>query len=255
MLTHKRRALILELLRYEEMISLQRLVEALSSSESTIRRDLSQLEKEGLLVRIHGGAKRSYSLELEHSIQEKERQSKNEKHFIGKKAALFVEDGDTIFIDAGTTTLHMVKQLAGKQFTAVTNGIQQATALSELGVRVILIGGLLKNGTRAIIGSTAIEQLKQYHFDKTFLGMNGIDLRIGYTTTDEEEATIKRIAMRQSGFTYVLADATKLSKISFCQVAALNEAAMIINQPEKKYEEKLKEQTTVWIVPPDISTI
>ena len=103
MLTEKRRRIILDLLDKEDTVHLKDLMEALQASESTIRRDLSLLEEEGTLIRIHGGAKRVYSKEFEPTTKEKERSNRREKECIGRYAASLVTKGETIYIDAGNS--------------------------------------------------------------------------------------------------------------------------------------------------------
>lgn len=247
MLTEKRRRVILELLEREETVGLQEFMKALDASESTVRRDLSQLEDEGMLIRIHGGAKRIYTIDFETPIQEKVLQSLREKEVIGHYAAMLVERQEIIYMDAGSTTMQMIPYLAGKEVTVVTNGIQQATMLLEQGIKTIVLGGILKPGTRAIIGQNAMQQLQQYRFEKIFLGMNGVDWTYGYTTPDEEEAAIKRLAMQQSNHVYILADDSKISKVSFCKVADLEDATLITNATPEQQEVRLRQKTSVLI--------
>lgn len=247
MLTAKRRKVILELLDQEETVSLQSLVSALNASESTVRRDLSLLEAEGLLIRIHGGAKRVYAMDMESTVQEKMLRFPIEKECIGRYAGHLVQTDEVIFLDAGTTTSQVIPYLADKNVTVVTNGIYQATLLSEYGIRTILLGGKLKNATNAIIGPNAMQQLQQYRFNRAFLGMNGVDLQYGYTTPDEEEALIKRLALQQSTQTYILADNSKLTKVSFCKVAPISDAILITNASKEKNELRFREETTVLI--------
>lgn len=251
MLTTKRRKVILELLEKEDTVSLQQLMSELDASESTIRRDLSQLEEEGLLIRVHGGAKRAYSMEAEPSVQEKVLRAQTEKERIGYYAASLVEEYDIIFLDAGTTTIQLIPYLADKNVTVVTNGVQQAALLSEYNIQTILLGGMVKLGTRAVIGQSTIAQLQQYRFKKAFLGMNGVDMRFGYTTPDEEEAAIKRMAMHQSSQAYVLADNSKLTKVSFCKVADIADAALITNATSEQLEVRFQSKTPVLVVDMD----
>lgn len=250
MLTAKRRKVILDLLEKEETVGLQRLMSELNASESTVRRDLSLLEDEGLLIRIHGGAKRISIVDVESTVQEKMLHAPKEKELIGRYAGYFVQKSEVIFLDAGTTTSYMIPYLENKKITVVTNGVYQANLLSEYGIHTILLGGTLKNGTRAIIGPSAVQQLQQYRFDKAFLGMNGVDLQYGYTTPDEEEAVIKRLALQNSTQTYILADDSKLTKVSFCKVAPISDAILITNASKERREIRFKDKTTVLIAGP-----
>ncbi|MCQ9210716.1 DeoR/GlpR family DNA-binding transcription regulator [Granulicatella seriolae] len=245
MLTEKRHQAILEALEKQNIVQMQELVNKLGVSESTIRRDLSILEDEGQLTRVHGGAKRNFMIEAEPNVQEKSVRFAHDKKAIAKQAASLVEDGDVIYIDAGTTTLAMIPYLVGKKLTVVTNGIQHAALLSELGIDPILIGGKLKAGTQAIIGATAVKQLHNYRFRKAFLGMNGVDLHMGFTTPDEEEATMKETAVELSSQSYILIDASKFSKVSFCQVASLKDATIITYQLDSSKETRYQIETAL----------
>lgn len=244
-LTEERHQIIKQLLEQEAIVKLQDIVEATKASESTIRRDLSQLEAMGELVRVHGGAKRNFSVELEPSVKEKLGQYQVEKVQIGKYAAQLIQDNEFVYIDAGTTTLAMLPHIKAKNITVVTNGLEIAQQLLELNVQTILIGGALKPTTLAVIGSVALNQLKQYQFSKVFMGTNGIDPQYGHTTPDIEEASMKRAAISQANQAYILADSSKFNKVSFCRVAALEDAAIITNSLDKALKEKYQQYTKV----------
>lgn len=245
MLTEERHQIIKQLLEQEAIVKLQDIVEATKASESTIRRDLSQLEVMGELVRVHGGAKRNFSVDLEPSVKEKLGRYQAEKVLIGKYAAQLIQDNEFVYIDAGTTTLAMLPHIKAKNITVVTNGLEIAQQLLELNVQTILIGGSLKSTTLAVIGSVALNQLKQYQFSKVFMGMNGIDPQYGYTTPDIEEASIKRAAISQANQAYILTDSSKFNKVSFCRVAALEDAAVITNSVDKTLKDKYQQYTNI----------
>ena len=105
-----------------------------------------------------------------------------------------------------------------------------------------MIGGRLKLSTQAIIGSESVKQLSQYHFSKAFMGMNGVHHQYGFTTPDEEEATVKATAMRQSSQCFVLADHSKFEALSFSKVANLEEAKIITDVLPKSGTRSIKTQ-------------
>lgn len=247
MLTEERHDYILNKLTQENTVKIKDLETELNCSISTVRRDLSQLEDEGLLIRIHGGAKRVYTMSTEMEMQEKSSKNIQEKQRIGKLAASFVEEEDFIYLDAGTTTYEMIPFLKDiKDLSVVTNGIDQAQLLLAYGIDTILLGGRIKEKTKAIIGSVASQQLNTYRFSKTFLGMNGIDQEFGYTTPDTEEAILKQLAGSLSNQTFVLADHTKFQKINFVKVSELEDYQIITDQfAENKYEQ-FKKWTKIW---------
>ena len=245
MLTENRHQMILDRLENQRTVSLQQLLNELNVSESTIRRDLSQLEEAGKLVRVHGGARRVYTLDSEPSFLEKASHHATEKEQIAAYAASLVNNRDIIYLDAGTTTLGMIPHLQNKQVVVITNGLQHAEKLSDLGLETILLGGKVKSRTRAMIGVEAIRQLGQYRFQKVFMGMNGVDVEYGFTTPDTEEAEVKRLAMAQGNQVYVLVDYDKIGKVSFCRVANIDDAIIVTNQLEPSVSAQLNQVTTV----------
>lgn len=245
MLTEERHKFILKKLAQEAIVKSQELMKELNCSESTIRRDLAALEQQGLLVRVHGGAKRAYKFEQELAVTEKTLKNVQEKKEIAALAASLVKDGDTIFLDAGTTTLYMIPFLKDKQVQIVTNAVQHASLLTDQHNKVVLIGGVLKATTKAVVGAIATEQLSQYRFTKSFLGINGIDLEYGLTTPDPEEAAVKKQAMANSDNVYVLADKSKFNKVTFVQVGTLDHATILTNKLDKQDYAMYFKQTTI----------
>lgn len=245
MLTEARHQYIIDQLQINTMVTVQALVNHLDVSESTIRRDLSLLEDEGQLIRVHGGAKRHYVLDKEPSFQEKATIHQDEKLAIARYGASLVNKGETIFIDAGTTTLAMIEFIQAEPALVVTNGIEQAALLIDKGFETLILGGKLKAGTKAIVGTTAFQQLKQYRFQKAFIGMNGIDVEYGLTTPDPEESAIKALMIQQANLAFVLADESKFGKVSFSKVANIDDAHIITNQLAPIFHEHYQTYTTI----------
>lgn len=247
MLTEERYEYILEKLKREDTVKIKDLEQELNCSISTVRRDLSELEEKGLLTRVHGGAKRIYTMSSEMEMKEKSSKNVQKKREIGQFAASFVENDDIIYLDAGTTTYEMIPFLQNiTGLLVVTNGVNHADLLTEYEISTILLGGKIKKRTKAIIGSVSLEQLKQYGFSKAFLGMNGIDREFGYTTPDPEEAALKRLAGSLANQTYVLADQSKFHKINFVKVSELEDYAVITNQLEEKDRQLFTKFTKIW---------
>lgn len=227
MLTEDRYAYILKMLNEKNTITVQELIDQLNHSESTIRRDLTELENQDRLVRIHGGARRKRLPADEASMEDKTVKNTHEKQAIARKAIALIEEHEVVFLDAGSTTYEMIPLLADKDITVVTNGVPHAARLADYQIEAILIGGRIKKRTKAVIGSVAADQLGEYHFTKAFLGMNGVDPEAGFTTPDVEEAAVKKKAIRQSNATYVLADPTKFNEVTFAKVADIDDCAVI----------------------------
>ena len=244
MLKSKRKQLILEKVTKDKFVSLEYLVQTLNTSESTVRRDLDELESERKLRRVHGGAESLHFLQEEESNQEKSIKNIQEKTKIAQKAASLIQEYDVIFIDAGTTNELLVNELHDPSVTVVTNSIHHATKLVERNIPTVIIGGVVKRSTDASIGGVALNQIGQLNFDKAFIGMNGIDDGF-FTTPDMEEGAVKRAILENAKRTYVLADASKLGNTSFAKVAPVSRARLITNQTESDVIQKIKEKTEV----------
>ena len=248
MLTNERQEIIMNLLAEKQTIKIQDVVEATNASESTIRRDLTELENQHKLERIHGGATVSERKLQEMSITEKSSRNLQEKIRIAKYAASIIQDGDCIFIDAGTTTFEMIPFLSNKNVVVVTNGLTHVDSLIEHGIRTYLTGGYVKAKTSALVGPQTIQSLQNYRFDKCFLGANGFHVDFGYTTPDPEEARVKQIARTLAKKTYVVADHTKYNKVSFAKTDELHCASLITGDIEGQDLALLEKTTTVKVV-------
>ncbi|MDT8860920.1 DeoR/GlpR family DNA-binding transcription regulator [Alkalihalobacillus sp. MEB130] len=249
MLTIERHQLILSLLKDRVTVKIQELVDETNSSESTIRRDLNDLEQAKKLKRIHGGATLLQKKLDEPTIAEKTIKNSQEKKRIAERAASFVEDGDCIFLDAGTSTIEIIPFLKEKEVVVVTNGLTNISALLDLGIETHVIGGLVKSGTRAFVGRSAIQTLETFRFDKAFIGVNGVTLDDGYTTPDPEEAFIKESAMKRARQSYVLADHSKFGEVSFCKFRNVEDATLITSSLiDEEYSRNLRKITTLEVV-------
>lgn len=236
MLTEERHKIILEVLQEKKLAKINELVEITNTSESTIRRDLTFLESINALKRIHGGATLPKGRLLELSYGEKEIQSVDEKRVIAKYAATLIEDGDSVYLDAGTSTFEIIQFIDKKNIVVVTNGLKHINALVENNINCYILGGKVKSTTKAIIGIDALKNLEKFRFDKCFLGINGIHLEYGFTTPDSEEAILKESAIKHSRETFVLADEGKFGEVSFVKVADLGKATIITNSKTEDYE-------------------
>ncbi|MGE8018458.1 DeoR/GlpR family DNA-binding transcription regulator [Peribacillus frigoritolerans] len=248
MLTTERHQFILSILKEQGTVKLQELVDQLQASESTIRRDLVQLEEMKLLKRVHGGASLLQRKGLEPTTMEKQYKARAEKQLIAKLAASFIEKNDCIYLDAGTTTAEMIPYLKDRNITVLTNGLMHIPKLIELEIKTVLVGGMIKFSTNAIIGSNAVQFLNEYRFDKCFLGMNGIHQELGFTTPDPEEALLKKMALRLSNETYVLADSSKLNEATFAKVADVSDAIILTDSNDEEAVAHLQKNPKVKVV-------
>ncbi|MFT8668806.1 MAG: DeoR/GlpR family DNA-binding transcription regulator [Liquorilactobacillus hordei] len=246
MLAEERQQVILRMLRENGIVKLHDVCEEVKCSESSVRRDLQELEEKGILIRVHGGAKIRQSLQKELDMSGKFSQNTEQKNQIAKMAVSLIQAEDVIYLDAGTSTLAMIQFLKQeKQLTVVTNGIMHATALADQNIRTILVGGELKNTTKAIVGVETVKELQRYRFNKVFLGMNGVHIEYGYTTPDPDEAAVKLAAIKQAAETFVLVDSTKFDQFSFVKVAEVSEAKIITNKLSKLVFDQYNNQTEI----------
>lgn len=217
MLTEQRYELILGLLEQKKSITVTEVRELLQTSESTVRRDITALDKAGKLTKVFGGAvaknQQTYTVK-EPTVEQKQDVNLKEKRQVAKYAASLIAPEDFVYLDAGTTTGLMLDYLPDYPVTYVTNGVTHAQTLVRKGRKVILLGGELKASTEAVIGSQAVQMLKSYHFTKGFFGTNGMTPKTGFTTPDLNEAAVKSMAMEQCKECFVVTDASKFDQIS-----------------------------------------
>jgi DeoR family fructose operon transcriptional repressor len=248
LLISERHRLILDYLKKKKNVKVHELVELTKSSESTLRRDLDKLEKQNYVKRIHGGASLLQRKREELSMTEKSTQNLKEKAILAKYASQLIEDGDCVYLDAGTTTYQMIQYLDQENLIVVTNGIDHLDALHRKDINTYILGGYVKKVTKALIGSNAYESMQNYRFDKCFIGTNAIHHELGFTTPDPEEAQLKAKAIKLSREKFVLADNTKFGEVSFSKFADLHQAKIITNEEDSVVLEKYKKKTEIYSV-------
>ena len=234
MISEKRQTLILQELAQKDFLTLQELIDRTGCSASTIRRDLSKLQKIGKLQRVHGGATLNQNRVVEPGLSEKLTKNLREKQEIAKQAAQEIQDKECIFLDAGSSTFEMIQYIDAKDIIVVTNGMTHVEELLKHGIKTLMIGGQVKATTMATVGANALETLRRYCFDRAFIGMNGIDLKYGLTTPDEQEALIKETAMKLSNEKYILVDQSKFNQVYFARVPLLDSTILITSQKALK---------------------
>ena len=236
MLQQERLQMIMEEIRRESAVTVTDMAEKLNVSESTIRRDIAYLDEIGDVKKVFGGAvsvepgTQRRIIAGEKGMAEKSVLNVEEKRAIGKHAATLIQDGDFIFIDAGTTTGLLIENLTNKNATYVTNGIRHALRLAERGFTVYVLAGQAKYLTEVIAGALACENLSRYEFSKSFIGTNGIDAEMGFTTPDIEESMVKSEVIRRSEQAFVLADNTKFGMVSSVSFADIEDVTIITDK-------------------------
>lgn len=227
----ERRAKILDFLRVNGIVRVDELSESLNVSVITIRRDLSTMEEEGLLERTHGGAISTNLQIKEPSYMDKDRKNIPSKTRIARKAVSLISEGETVFINSGSTTSLVMKELAAiPSLTVITNNVG---ALSSLEIRpdseLIITGGTLRHGTSCLVGEEVLNRLNKVHPTTSIIGVDGISFKMGLTSHNTHEAAVSRKMIDQTrGQVIVVADSSKLGSLSQHYIGELSELDILI---------------------------
>lgn len=223
-----RTATLLEMLRVHQRIDVKTATSALKISEATVRRLFAQLEKEGEVIRVHGGVQLAPHLGTDYSFRISTLHRSEEKTCIGEAAAQIVGSDERIFLDSGTTVLKLAESLSLRLQTGevenlivVTNSLTYVDMLGKY-CKVILIGGEIRVGRRDVCGPIAEKTLMMFHVNKAFLGADAINLDFGFMTTDERTAKMCEIVLERSDKIYILTDSEKFDTSSFIPYAPLD---------------------------------
>jgi DeoR/GlpR family transcriptional regulator of sugar metabolism len=250
-----RQSMIVELIKRDGLVTVDSLSKKLDVSVITIRRDLSVLEETGVLERTHGGAIFTKPIEREFNYTEKDRLNKEQKESIGKTAAALVEDGDTVFINSGSTTYQVIRFLEGKKdLQIITNN---AAAVADFGGRpgidLILTGGIFRHQSNCLIGEFAISTINMVVASKIIMGIDGMSFKEGLTSPVYQEAGItKAMIERTQGQVICVADHSKIGRVTNFITAPLSVLDTIVT--DWLFDEKLRskiENTGIKIIKAD----
>ena len=221
---------ILNKIKKEGTVNVLDLCEELSVSSVTIRKDLQVLEDKNLLYRTHGGGTLSDPYASDRHVNEKEKINIDEKMAIGAAAASMILPNDCIIIASGTTVLALARQIQpNSTLTAITSAINVATELNHHPeIEVMMLGGILRKSSSSGTGMYAEKIMEDFSCSKLFLGVDGIDLEFGLTTTHVMEAQLNRKMIQAAQKTIVLADSTKFGKRGFGRICGLDDVDQII---------------------------
>lgn len=230
MFAEERQRAIVDRIRQFGSVTVEELTEAFGVSAPTIRGDLARLEGRGLLVRAHGGAVRADGTLFEPSHEDRRVMRRGEKKAIARAACEMVQNGETVLLDAGTTTLEIALLLQTKRaLTVVTNSLANAMVLMDShSVEVIMIGGQLQRRRRAALGPLAVRFMDGFRVDRAFMGFNGVDAAGGLTVVDFDAAEIKRKMIAAASECVVVADSDKIGRVAFAAVAPMEAAGIVI---------------------------
>jgi len=250
--TPERQKKILSLLSRQGRLSVAEIVEQFSISEATARRDLESLASEGKVQRVHGGAIAVEKAPPELPILERENEQADEKIRIGRVTAELIADNESVFLGSGTTVLEVAKKLRDrKNLTVITNSLPVLNALAGLKeITVISLGGMLRDSELSFIGHITEQALAEIRVDKVVMGTRGISLEHGLTNDYLQETLTDRAILKIGREVIIVADHTKVNRVSTVQLAPLNAVHTFVTneQADKKFIQSLKKQSIKVIV-------
>jgi len=224
MLAQQRRMKILELLQEEGSARVSNLSRLFEVSEPTVRQDLERLETDGYVVREHGGAYLKTVPEQVRSLTLQHTENMDKKRVIGKKATEFIQDGDFIILDSGSTVTEIAKNL--DEFSSlkiITNSLNIALLLGgHYPFEVMVTGGDFKPPTLSLTGEKAASFFEQIFVNKLFLAAGGISFTAGLTYPGFQDILVKRAMIRAATEVFVVADSTKIGKTSFASLGGMD---------------------------------
>ncbi|MBE6567817.1 MAG: DeoR family transcriptional regulator [Ruminococcaceae bacterium] len=234
MTAEQRRRRISELLKANDSVKVTELSKLFDVSEVTVRTDLEDMEKKGLLTRVHGGAVSSYKPYYSMNLNQRLETNQKEKVAIAEKIASLIRPNDTVMLNAGTTTLLVFRKFpADYNLNIVTNSV--AIALEASGnpnYNVILVGGSVNTKYQFTYGHDAVKQLERYHADKLILSVDGIDIAHGFTTYYNKECTVDVTMLKQADTCIIAADRSKFGHSAFTKISDVSVADMIVTAGE-----------------------
>lgn len=252
----ERKDYILNQLNLEGKVKTNELVESLGVSSESIRRYLEELEEENKLKRVYGGAVKINLSREEPSQLKREVLYAEEKRRIGRAAATLVEDNEVIFIDDGTTTLHMIDYLLNKKnITVLTNSVPALYLLIDYKNKelfsgdIFFIGGKVSSVQSRVTGSLAEKMLENFYADKAFISIDGIMMNKGITSFDEERGQLAKKLMEQAKHSIVVTDHSKFGLVQFYKIADLKDVDIIVsNVPApKEWEQYVLDKNVTWV--------
>lgn len=230
----ERKALIVKILQKDNTASVKQLAEILQISKETVRRDLNELEMEGLVRRTHGGAvlENFNNNTSESPFKVREIQNYEEKAKICKAAAKLIKDGDTIFVDNSSTTISLINNLDPNiQVTVITNSIKlliESTFVNNPNLVMISLGGILRAKNLSLTGVLTNEWVHNFHPNKAFLSCRAVCPKTGFSDGSVYEVDTKRLMIENAQHVYIMADYTKFHEVGAVHLVDFSDVEMVI---------------------------
>lgn len=256
MLKNERQEKLVEYINQSQSVTVEDLLENFHVSRPTIIRDLSDLDKQGLIYRTHGGAMSlSSQLTREMPFREKELLNVDKKKIIGGLAMNLVENEDTIIIDSGSTTLEFSKLLNNNLLRVITNDIRIGIEFSNYPkIDLFIAPGKLVKSVYTIKGLITMEYFKNLSVDKLFLGVDAIDTTSGIYNVKIDEGHLKKVMMDSANSVIVLADSSKFGKKAFSKVCNIDQIDCIITDEITKEDLEYLLEQKIRVITPRIDT-
>ena len=248
----ERQKKIVELLRENGAVQVSKLSADFNVAEETVRRDLEKLEKQELLLRTLGGAVPVDDNKHEPSLEKRKKLNVAGKELVARAAAELVSPGDTIFLDASTTTFYIARELKTmRNITVVTNSLETIAELSGCtDIRVIGTGGLV-GGSRSFVGSLAESAIRENYFaNKLFFSSRGVTAEAGILDSNEQECAMKKCMIKNSQTKIYVCEHTKLDRVGFAKLAAFDDIDYFVSEKplDAHWEKRLEESDTKLIL-------
>jgi DeoR family fructose operon transcriptional repressor len=236
---------IFDIVKKEKAINNRKLLKMLFISESTLRRDLSIMEKQGIINRTHGHTMLNESSSEESSILVRVNKQVKEKNLIADKCSTLLSKDESYFIDSSSTVGYVLKYLNQyPNVNIITNGLNNAALLTrDTSAKVYLPGGIIYSNTNSVLGIDTIEYIKRFNCNAFIFSCGGISLNSGITEASLEQALVKREMLNHSKIHILLVDHTKFDKVFLCQTCSFDDIDYIITNklPSEDYVTAFKE--------------
>lgn len=229
MLPSERQKKLIDLLSSKDIVTITEIIKAFDVSIETVRRDLSILEKQNKIVKVYGGARLKENSFTEPSMEKRMVSKLQQKELIGKKCCEFINDGDCIFIDSGTTPYYISKFLTNKKnLTVITNSVPVINELINTQFNVIVIGGMLRKSERSIVTYDYLFDFSVLSIQKSFLCAGGITVQNGISDYNMQEIVTRKMIIERSKEIYVVSDSSKFGIDVTIGVAPISKVDYII---------------------------
>lgn len=250
MLPILRRSKIKEIIYEEKSVSVSKLSKEFGVTEETIRRDLQELENEGILKRIYGGAYINDMVQSDVDVSLREQILVEEKELIANRCANEVLPGNSVFLDASTTSLYIALKIKHLKITVITNSLKIANILEDSpSIHLVLTGGIYNQNSMSFLGKGAENSLSNLFVDKAFVSCRSIHINTGITDSNEQQAEVRRLAIKHSNQAYLVVDHTKFDSTAFSFISDFDDISYLVTDKKinNEWDTYLREKNVIII--------